>query len=125
MNAATVFESGDEGNVGNCGGENLAADRKDLAADADGFGEISGDVSKGGEKQVAEIVADEAAAGVEAILEEPAEKSFVLAESDHAIANVTRRKDAVFAAQAAGAATVIGGGGDGGGAGGGEFAGGL
>ena len=117
VDAAAVFESGDERDVGDCGGENLAADREDFAADADGFGEIAGDVSERGEEEIAEIVADEAAAGVEAILEEAAEKSFVLAESDHAVADVAGRKDAIFAAQAAGAAAVVGDGDDGGEAG--------
>ena len=114
MDAAAVFESGDERDVGNRGGENLAADRENFAADADGFGEIAGDVSESGEEEIAEIVADESAAGVKAILEEAAEESFVLAESDHAIADVAGRKDAIFAAQAAGTAAVVGDGDDGG-----------
>ena len=114
VDAAAVFESGDERDVGDRGGENLAADGEDFAADADGFGEIAGDVSESGEEEVAEIVADEAAAGVKAILEEAAEEGFVLAESDHAIADVAGRKDAIFAAQAAGAAAVVGDGDDGG-----------
>ena len=94
--------------VGNVDGKILAADRQDLAADADSLGEIAGDVSESGEKEVAEIVADEPAARVESILEEAAEESFVLAERDHAIANVARRQDAIFAAEAAGTAAVIG-----------------
>jgi hypothetical protein len=121
VDAATAFKSGDEGDVGDRGWENLAADREDFAADADGFGEITGDVSKCGEEEIAEIVADEAAAGVKAILEEAAEKGFVLAEGDHAIADVAGRQDAIFAAQASGAAAVIGDGNDGGKAGDGMF----
>jgi general stress protein YciG len=45
---------------------------------------------------------------VEAILEEAAEQSFVLGESDHTVADVAGRKDAILAAQATGAATIIG-----------------
>jgi hypothetical protein len=114
VDATAVFESGDERNVGDCGRENLAADRENFAADADGFGEISRDVSEGGEEEVAEVVTDEAAAGVKAILKEATEEGFVLTESDHAVADVAGREDAIFAAQAAGAAAVVGDGNDGG-----------
>jgi len=107
VNAATVFESGDERDVGNCGGENLAADRENFAADADGFGEISGDVSERGEEEVAEIVADETAASVKAILKESAKESFVLAEGHHAVADVSGRKNAIFAAEASGTTAVV------------------
>ena len=112
VDAAAVFESSNERDVRNCGGENLAPDREDFAADANGFGEIAGDVSEGGEEEVAEIVADEAAAGVETILEEAAEKGFILAESDHAVTDIARREDAIFAAEATGAAAVVGDGDD-------------
>ena len=114
VDAAAVLRGGDQRDVGDGRRENLAADREDLAADAYGFGEIAGDVRQRGEKQIAEIVADEAAAGVKAILEEAAEQSFVLRERDHAVANVAGRQDAVFAAQAAGTAAVVGDGDDGG-----------
>jgi hypothetical protein len=108
VDAAAAFESGDEGDVGDCGWKNLAADREDFAADADSFGEIASDMSESGEEEVAEIVADEAAAGVKAILEKTAEQGFVLAESDHAVADIAGRQDAIFAAQASGAAAVVG-----------------
>jgi len=117
VDAAAVFESSDEGDVGNCRREDLTADRQNFAADANSFGEVAGDVSEGGEEEVAEIVANEAAAGVEAILKEAAEKGFVLAEGDHAVADVAGREDAIFAAEAAGAAAVVGDGDDGGEAG--------
>src|SRR5438876_5233188 len=42
------------------------------------------------------------------ILKQAAEQRFILRESDHAVANVAGREDAVLAAQAARAATVIG-----------------
>jgi len=112
VDATAIFESCDERDVRNCRGENLAADRENFAADADGFGEIAGDVGERGKEEVTEVVADETAAGVEAILKQAAEESFVLAESDHAVADVAWREDAIFAAQAAGAATVVGDGDD-------------
>ncbi len=107
MDAAAVFESGDERDVGDGRGENLTADREDFAADANGFGEVASDVSQRGEKEVAEVVADEAAAGVKTVLKEATEESFVLAESDHAVTDVAGRKDAIFAAKAAGTAAVV------------------
>jgi hypothetical protein len=44
---------------------------------------------------------------VETILEEAAEKGFIFRESDHAVANIAGREDAILAAQAAGTAPVI------------------
>src|SRR3989442_1238342 len=43
-----------------------------------GFREIASNVRERGEEKISEIVADEAAAGVKTILEEAAEKSFIL-----------------------------------------------
>src|SRR5712692_8295156 len=56
----------------------MRPDGQDFAADANGFGEIAGYVREGGEKEVAKIVADEAAASVKTILEEATKQSFVL-----------------------------------------------
>ena len=64
-------------------------------------------MSESSEEKIAEIVANEAVARMEAILKEAAQQSFVLRKGDHAIADVTRREDAIFAAEAAGAAAVI------------------
>ena len=113
VNLAAIFHGGDERNQRNRRRKNPAADGQDLAADANGFGEITGHVGEGSEEQVAKIVADEAAAGVETILKEVAEKGFVLGKSDHAVANIAGGKDAVLAAQATGAAAVVGDGNDG------------
>ena len=49
-----------------------------------------------------------------AVLEELGEQRFVFGERDHAIADVARRQDVEFAAQASGAAAVVGDGDDGG-----------
>ena len=114
VNAAAIFESGDKRDVRNGGRKDAAADGEDFAADADGFGKIAGNVRERGEKEVAEVMADEAASGVETILEKAAEQGFVLRKGDHAVADVTRRENAVFAAKAAGASAVIGNGDDGG-----------
>ena len=121
VNGAAVFEFGDEVDVRKRGREDAAANGEDFAADADGFGEIAGDVRERGEEKIAEIVADESAAGVEAVLKEAAEEGFIFRKRHHAIANVAGRKDAILAAQAAGAAAVIGDGDDGGEIGDGTF----
>ena len=78
VNFAAAFERGDQGHVGDRRRKNPAANSQDFAADANGFREIAGNVGKSGKEEVAEIVADEAAAGVKAILKEVAEQSFVL-----------------------------------------------
>src|SRR5712692_7949981 len=108
VNGAAVFERGDEMNVRKSRWKNAAADGEHFAADADGFGEIAGDMRERGEEKIAEIVAGEAATRVETILEEAAEKGFVFRKSHHAVADIAGREDAVFAAQAAGASAVIG-----------------
>ena len=113
VNGAAIFEFGDKVDVRKRGGKNAAANGEHFAADADGFGEITGDVRERGKKKIAEIVADQAAAGMKAVLEEPAEQRFILRKRDHAVANVAGRKNAILAAQAAGAAAVIGDGDDG------------
>src|SRR5712692_2030800 len=97
VNGAAVFERGDEMNVRKRRWKNAAADGEHFAADADGFGEIAGDMRERGEEKIAEIVAGEAATCVEAVLEQAAEKGFVLRKSHHAIANIAGREDAVFA----------------------------
>jgi hypothetical protein len=71
-------------------------------------------VSERGEKEIAEVVADQAASSLEAILEEAAQQGFILRKRDHAVADVAGREDAVLAAKAAGASAVIGDGDDGG-----------
>src|SRR5205807_9206563 len=59
------------------------------------------------------------------ILKQPAEQSLILRESDHAVADIAGREDAVLAAQAAGAAAVIGNGNNGSEIGDGPFGGGT
>src|SRR6267378_1602469 len=121
VNGAAVFERGDEVNVRKRRWKNAAANGEHFAADADGFGEIAGDVGERGEEKITEIVADEAAAGMEAVLKQASEKGFIFRKSHHAIADVAGREDAVLPAQAAGAAAVIGDRDDGGEIGDGAF----
>jgi hypothetical protein len=101
VNDSAVFEFSDEVHVRKRGRENAAADGKHFAADANGFGEITGDVGERGEEKIAEVVADQSSSGVEAILEETAEEGFIFRKRDHAIANVAGRKNTIFAAEAA------------------------
>ena len=61
-----------------------------------------------GQEEITEIVADEAASGVKAILKKAAKKSLIFRECHHAIADVARGKDTVLAAKTTGAASVIG-----------------
>ena len=125
VDGAVVFERGDEVDVRKRRRKDAAANGEDFAADADGFGEIAGDVRERGEKEIAEIVAGEAAAGVKAILKQAAEQGFVFRKGDHAVADVAGRKNTVLAAQTAGAAAVVGDGDDGGEVGDGALAAGV
>ena len=122
---AAIFQCGDEMDVRERGREDAASNGEDFAAFADGFGEVSSDVGEGGKKEIAEIVANETAAGFETILKEAAEESFIFGKGDHAVADVARGEDAVFAAEAAGGATVVGDGDDGDQVGDGAFGGGM
>jgi len=125
MNDAAVFERGDEMHVRKRRGKNPAPNGQHFAADANGFRKISGDVRERGKEKIAEIVADESAARMKTILKQAAEQRLILRESDHAVANVAGRKDAILAAQAAGAAAVISDGNNGSEIGNGPFGGGA
>jgi len=78
LNFAAVFESRDESDVGDRRRKDATANGEDFAGDTNGFSEIAGDMSERGEEEVAEIVADEAPAGVKAILKQTPQQSFVL-----------------------------------------------
>src|SRR5712664_2092153 len=65
-------------------------------------------MSERGQEKIAEVVADQTATSVEAVLKEAAEQSFIFRKRDHAVADVAGREDTILAAQAAGAAAVIG-----------------
>lgn len=77
------------------------------------------------EKEIAEIVAAQAAPRMKTILKKPAEQRFIFREGHHAVANVAGRKDAIFAAKAARAAAVVRYGDDGGEVGDGALPGGM
>ena len=113
VNFAAILQRSHEGNHRSGGRENTAANGEDFAAHANGFGKVAGNVRQRRQEEVAEIVANEAAPGMEAILKEMAEQVFILGKRDHTVANVSRRKNAILAAQAAGAAAIIRNGDDG------------
>ena len=108
LNFAAVFERGHESDVGERRRKDTTANREDFAGYANGLGEIACDMGERGEEEVAEIMADEAAAGVKAILKEAPQQGLVLRQRDHAVANISGRKNAIFPAKTAGAASVIG-----------------
>ena len=59
------------------------------------------------QEQISKIVANQTVPGAEPILKQPAQQRFVFGERDHAVADIPRGEDAVFAAQPAGAAPVV------------------
>jgi len=113
FDALAVREGGDEMNVGSGGRKDAAANGEDFRGDANGLRKIAGDVSERGEKEITEVVAAEPASSLETILKEAAEEGFVFGESDHAVPDVARRKNAIFAAKTPGTAAVVGDGDDG------------
>jgi len=88
--------------------KNAATNGEHFRGYTDGFGKITGNVGERGKKEVTEIVTAETATGVETILKETAQQGFIVGQSDHAIANIAGRKDAIFAAKTSGAAAIIG-----------------
>jgi len=108
LHALAVGKSSDQMHVGKRGRKDPATNSEDFARDADGFGKVTRHMGKSGQEEIAEIVATQATAGVEAILEKPTEKGFVLGECHHAVTDVAGGKHAIFAAETAGTATVIG-----------------
>ena len=102
------------GGVGGGGGVDAAAGGENLGGELDGLGEVAGDLSEGGDEEVAEVVALEGVAGAEAVIEELGQQVFFFAEGDHAVAQVAGREHVEVFAQAAGGAAVVGDGDDGG-----------
>ncbi len=103
-----IRECGGEMHIGNRGGEDSAADGEHFTGDVNGFGKIPSDMGERGEEQVAEIVADQSAAGVKAVLKQTSEQRFVFGKRDHAVADVAGRQHAIFAAKTAGTAAIVG-----------------
>ena len=60
-----------------------------------------------GQEEIAEIVADQAASSMKAILKKAAKQSLIFREGHHAIADVAGGQDPVLAAKTTGAAAVI------------------
>ena len=87
--------------VGRGAGVDAAGDLEHFRGGLDGVRKIAHDLRQRREKEVAEAVSLEPAAGLEAVLEEAREQRGVLAERDHAVADVAGRQDVELAAQAA------------------------
>ncbi len=109
-----IVEHGFERHVGGGGGIDAAGDLQDLGGTAYGVGEVAGDVGQRGQKEIAEAVAFETAAGFEAVLKKPREQGVVFGERHHAVADVAGGQHVELAAQASGTAAVVGDGNDGG-----------
>ena len=109
-----VVHARGEGGVGGGGGVDAAAGGENLGGELDGLGEVAGDLSEGGDEEVAEAVALEGVAGAEAMVEERARRCFFFAEGDHAVAQVAGGEHVEVFAEAAGGAAVVGDGDDGG-----------
>ena len=79
------------------GGENSTANGQHARGQPHRLRKIPGNVGQRGEKQISKGVAAQAGPSGKAILKEAAEQVFVVRKRNHAVANVTGRKDAVFA----------------------------
>src|SRR5215475_14526306 len=62
---------------------------------------------QGCEEEIPEAVSLEAAAAVETVLKQAREESRILAQRDHAIADIARRQDVKLAEQTAGTSSVV------------------
>jgi len=107
MDHAAVGERGNEVDVRKRGRKDAAANGEDFAADAHRFREIPGNVRERGQKEIPEIVADQAASRLKAILKKAAEKRFVFRKRDHAIADVAGRQNSILTSKTTGASTVV------------------
>ncbi len=112
--AFAIGQRGHQVDIRKRGREDTPANGEHFAGNAYGFSKIAGDVRESREEKIAEVVATQAATGVKTILEQAAQKRFVFRKGDHAVANVTRGKHAIFPAQAAGASAIVGDGDNGG-----------
>src|SRR5437588_5155008 len=93
-NDLPVFQLGEEMAAFGGNGDNLSFYLEYLAGFDESFFEIAGDAGEGGDHEIAEAMAREAVAFLEAVIEELSESFVVSAgESDESAANVSRRKD--------------------------------
>lgn len=88
--------------------QDSAANREDLLCGFDRLVEVPGYPCDGGQEEVAEGVAGEALAGLEAELEEAGEQVLVVGQRDQTVADVARRQQPQVAAQPPGGAAVVG-----------------
>jgi hypothetical protein len=99
--------------IGKCRRKYAPANRQDFAAHTNRFREVPRHMRERGKKKIPKIMADQAASGMKAILKQASQQRFVFRESNHAIADVARWKDAIFSAKTSGASAIIGDGHDG------------
>src|SRR5580704_5889199 len=86
---------------------NMAASGQNLRRQPDCLAEILGDGSQRRQKKIAEAVAFEARAFLEAVLEQLRQKGFVFGESHDAVANVAGRQHVEFFAEAPAGTAVV------------------
>ncbi len=96
-----VVHAGNEGGVGGGDGVDAASRGEDFGCELNGMTKVAGDFGKGGDEEVAEVVAFHFAAGAEAVAEELGEEVFFFAEGDHAVAEVAGGKHFEVFAEAA------------------------
>ncbi len=107
-NEGAIFHAGGDGDVGGCSGEDVSTRGKDLGGKTNGLGEVAGHLGEGGDEEVAEVMAAQFGALAEAVTEELGDEALIFGESDHAVAQISRRQHVEIAAEAAAGATVVG-----------------
>ena len=108
LDPLSVLQLGPEPNVGVGGRHHLALHRQHPAAGGDGRFEAAGDGREGRQEEVAEAVALETAARLEAVLEQPCEQRLLPGQGRQAVADVAGRLDAQLSPQHPAAAAVVG-----------------
>src|SRR5262249_41954662 len=73
-----------------------------------GFRKIACNMRQRREKQISKIMSRKPASCVKAKLKQVAQQRFVARQRDHAVTNVSRRQDSVFAAQPARTSAIVG-----------------
>ena len=85
----------------------MSAGEENLRRQPDGFTEILGDSSQGGQKQIAEAVAFEAGPFYETMLKQAREQGLVFGERNDAVANISGREHAELLAQAPAVSAIV------------------
>ena len=101
-----------EHDVAERGRDDLAAHREDPTGLSDGVLEVAGDLRHGGDEEVAEGVTGERSLTAEPVLEQLGHQRLGLGERGEALADVSRRQDAIFLAEPSAGSSVVGDGDD-------------